>query len=192
MYSRIQRARGLAVQRSMVEAAQEQYRRDMPEVHAVPVPSQPNEKDKAEHMLTHTPFQPCCEFCVKSRSRANQHPHVSDPAQDAQREHPTVQCDFFFMEAGKEDAVVALLMVDVWSRYVSVVPLKPRNTQTVGNALVKFLSEVGRVEKTELAGDNEPVLAAGMRFCQRTRASLGLVTILSMNRTYEKTRTSVA
>ena len=192
VFNRIQRARDLALRRSMVEAAQEQYRQGMPEVHSVPIPPQPNEKDKAEHMLTHTPFQPWCEFCVMSRSRANQHPHVSDPAQDAQREHPTVQCDFFFMEAGKEDAVAALLMVDVWSRYVSVVPLKPRNTQTVGNALVKFLSEVGRVEKTELAGDNEPVLAAGMRFCQKTRATLGLETILTWNRTYEKTRTSVA
>ena len=127
-----------------------------------------------------------------SRSRANQHPHTSYPAQDAQREHPTIQCDFFFMEAGKEDAVVALLMVDVWSRYVSVVPLKPRNTQTVGNALVKFLGDVGRVERTEIAGDNEPVLVAGMKFCQRARQQLGLETILTFNRTYEKTRTSVA
>eukprot|EP00435_Cladocopium_sp_Y103_P027217 s1403_g6.t1 len=192
MFSRIQRARDQAIKRSMVEAAQEQYKRDVPEVHPVPVPPQPSEKEKSEHMLTHTPLKPWCEYCVMSRSRANQHPHVSDPAQDAQREHPTVQCDFFFMEAGKEDAVVALLMVDVWSRYVSVMPLKPRNTQTVGNALVKFLSEVGRVEKTEIAGDNEPVLAAGMRFCQRTRQQLGLETILTWNRTYEKTRTSVA
>lgn len=93
------------------------------------------------------------------RSRANQHPHVFDLTQDAQREHPTVQCDFFFMEAGKEDAVVALLSV----------------------------------EKTEVAGGNEPVLAAGMRFCQNTRAALGLETILTWNRTYdEKTRTGVA
>ena len=59
---------------------------------------------------------------------------------------------------------------------------KPRNTQTVGNALVKFLQEVGRVEKTEVAGDNEPVLTAGMRFCQRTRATLGLETIVTWNR----------
>lgn len=61
---------------------------------------------------------------MMSRSRANQHPHVSDPAHDAQREYPTVQCDFFFMEPGKEGAVVALLMVDVWSRYVSVMPFE--------------------------------------------------------------------
>jgi len=192
MFSRIQRARELAIKRSMVEAAQEQFRQNMPEVKAVPIPPQPSAKDTADHMLIHAPFKPWCEFCVMSRSRANQHPHTSDPVQDAQREHPTVQCDYFFMEAGKEDAVVALLMVDVWSRYVSVMPLKPRNAQTVGNALVKFLSEVGRVEKTELAGDNEPVLAAGMRFCQKTRAALGLQIILTWNRTYEKTRASVA
>jgi hypothetical protein len=37
-----------------------------------------------------------------SRSRANQHSHVSDPAGEAQREHPTIQCDFFFMEPGKK------------------------------------------------------------------------------------------
>ena len=80
----------------------------------------------------------------------------------------------------------------MWSRYVSVMPLKPRNTQTVGNALVKFLNEVGRVEKMELAGDIEPVLVAGMRFCQRTGQTLGMETILTWNRTYEKTRTSVA
>ena len=97
MFNRIQRARDLAIKRSMVEAAQDQYRQQYPEVHSIPLPPQPSEKDKAEHMLTHTPFQPWCEFCVKSRSRANQHPHVSDPARDAQREHPTVQCDFFFM-----------------------------------------------------------------------------------------------
>ena len=128
MFDRIQRARVLAIKRNMVEVAKDQYRNDMPEVSAVPIPLQPNEKEKADHMLTHTPFQHWCEFCVMSRSRANQHPHVSDPTQNAQREHPTVQCDFFFMEAGKEDAVVALLMVDVWSRYVSVMPLRSLET----------------------------------------------------------------
>ena len=175
-----------------MEVAQEQFRAEQHEVISVPLPPQPNEKDRKDHEMTHTPFQPWCKFCVMSRSKANQHPHTADPSQDAQREHPTVQCDFFFMEAGKEDAVVALLMVDTWSRYVSVVPLKPRNTQTVGKALVKFLNEVGRAEKVEIAGDNEPVLAAGMRFCQSARQKLGLETVLTWNRAYEKSRTSVA
>ena len=94
-----------------------------------------------------------------------------------------LQCNvIFFMETGKEDAVVALLMVATWSRYVSVVPLKPRNTQTVRKALVKFLNEVDRAKKVEVAGDNEPFLAAGMRFCQSARQRLGLETVLTWNR----------
>ena len=181
-FDRIVKARDLAIKRSIVEVAQEQFRSKQPEVASVPIPPQPSEKDRKGHEMTHTPFQPWCKFCVMSRSRANQHPHVADHAQDAQREHPTVQCDFFVMEAGKEDAVVALLMVDVWSRYVSVV-LKPRNTQTVGNARMKFLNEVDRAERAELPGDNEWVLAAGMRFCQSARQRLGLETILTWNQT---------
>ena len=109
-----------------------------------------------------------------SRSRANQHLHVAEPTQDAQREYLTVQCDLFFMEAGKEDAVVAFLMVDTWPRYVSVVLLKPRNTQTVGKAVVKCLNEVDRAEKVELAGDNEPSLRQVCSFANQHGNALDL------------------
>ena len=69
----------------------------------------------------------------------------------------------------------------------------PGNTQTVGNATGEvFSAKLVVWNRQRFAGDNEPVLAAGMRFCQRTRATLGLQTILTWNRTYEKTRTSVA
>ena len=124
MFDRTVKARDLAIKLSIVEVAQEQFRSKQPEVVSVPIPPQPRDKDRKDHEMTHTPCQPWCKFCVMSRSRANQ--------------HPPVQCDFFFMEAGKEDAAVALLMVDVWSRYVSVVPLKPLNTQIVGNAQVTY------------------------------------------------------
>ena len=66
-----------------------------------------------------------------SRAGANQHSHLPDSEGDAQREHPTIQCDFHFMEPGKA--------VDVWSRFVSVTPLKRRNAQTVGQALTNSL-----------------------------------------------------
>jgi len=58
---------------------------------------------------------------------------------------------------------------------------------------MKFLNDVDPAETLELAGDNEPVLAAGMRFCQSGTQRLGLETILAWNRrTYEKSRASVA
>ena len=88
------------------------------------------------------------------------------------------------MERGEEDGMVALLMVDVWSRYVSVMPFKLQNIQTAGNSLMKLPNEIGRANRVEVAGDSESVLAAGMpaRFC------FGLETILTWNRM----RTSVA
>ena len=125
------------------------------------------------------PFQPWCKYCVMSRSRANQHSHVSDPAGEAQREHPTIQCDFFFMEPGKEGAVVALLMVDVWSRFVAVAPLKQRNAQTFG--MEQWSWHV-----------NEPVLVAGAKFCKSVRAKNELTTHLCPNKVGDKARTSIA
>ena len=128
---------------------------------------------------------------MMSRSRANQHSHFSDPAGAAQREHPTIQRDFFFMEPGKEGAVVVLLMVDVWSRYVAVAPLKQRNAQTVGRALVDFISSV-RDGTVELAFDNVPVLVAGAKFCKSVRANNELTTHLCPNKVGDKARTSIA
>ena len=143
MFSRIKDARREALRRGVVEAAMEQYKADVPNVEAVAVPIQPSAGEQAQHELTHIPFRPWCKHCVVTRSRGNYHAHVSDPADDAQRENPTVQCDFYHMEPGKEGAVVALLMVDVWTRFVMVEPLKQRNTKTVGEALCKFIRTLG-------------------------------------------------
>ena len=79
----------------------------------------------------------------------------------------------------------------MWSRYVAVSPLKRRNAQTVGQALVKFIGEV-RDGTVEIAHDNEPVLVAGVTFCKTARARAGLGTIVSPNKAYDKSRTSIA
>ena len=192
MFERLKAAKETALRRSMVEAAHEQYRSNLPDVNPVNVPVQPTEQDKRDHEITHVPFQPWCKYCVSSRSRANYHAHTSDPEADSQREHPIIQCDFYFMEPGKEGAVVALLMVDVWSRFVCVEPLKQRNTQTVGKALVKFINTVGRTGTVEICSDNEPVLKSGVAFCKSVRASSGHNTIVSHNKTYDKGKTGVA
>ena len=81
--------------------------------------------------------------------------------------------------------------MDVWSRYVTVVPLKRRNAQTVGQALVKFISSV-REGTVEIAFDNEPVLVAGVAFCKTARAKNGRGTIVTPNKSYDKGRTGVA
>ena len=97
----------------------------------------------------------------------------------------------FFIEPGKEGAVVVFLAVDVWSRYVTVVSLKQRNIQTVGQALVKFINHV-RDGTVEIAFDNEPVLVAGVAFCEAARAKTGYTTIATPKKMYVKRRTGVA
>ena len=191
MFDRCKKAKELALRRSLVESAREQYKSQSLDAIPVSVPQQPSDEERALHELTHVPFRPWCKYCVMSRSKANQHSHMPDPVGESQREFPTIQCDFFFMEPGKEGAVVALLMVDVWSRFVSVVPLKQRNAQTVGRALVNFISSV-RDGTVEIAFDNEPVLVAGVSFCKSVRAKAELKTHVSPNKSYDKSRTGVA
>ena len=191
MFDRCKKAKELALRRSLVESAREQYKSQSLDAIPVSVPQQPSDEERALHELTHVPFRPWCKYCVMSRSKANQHSHMPDPVGESQREFPTIQCDFFFMEPGKEGAVVALLMVDVCSRFVSVAPLKQRNAQTVGRALVNFISSV-RDGTVEIAFDNEPVLVAGVSFCKAVRAKAELKTHVSPNKPYDKSRTGVA
>ena len=71
---------------------------------------------------------------------------------------------------------------------MAVSPLKKRNAETVGQALVKFIGEV-RDGTVEIAFDNEPVLVAAVSFCKAARAKAGLGTIVSPNKWYDIGRT---
>lgn len=85
-----------------------------------------------------------------------------------------------------------LLMVDGWSKYIQVHPLKNKNAGVIGEVLAEFLATVGHFEKVELACDNEPILAAGARAAKQICDNNGLETILSAGKLYNKSRTSLA
>ena len=70
-------------------------------------------------------------------------------------------------------------------------PLKIRDRKSVGEAMARFLGNLGYTESVEVAVDNEPVLVAGMDWW-KIRLRLGLSTILTTNKHYDKSRTSVA
>jgi hypothetical protein len=61
----------------------------------------------------------------------------------------------------------------------------------VGQALVKFINHV-RDGTVEIALDNEPVLVAGVAFCEAARAKTGYTTIATPKQMYDKGRTGVA
>ena len=53
-----------------------------------------------------------------------------------------------------------MLIIDGWSKYIQVHPLKNKNAGVIGTVLAEFLATIGHFEKVELAFDNEPIIAA--------------------------------
>ncbi|CAL1141687.1 unnamed protein product [Cladocopium goreaui] len=150
-------------------------------------PAQPTVQERKLHEVTHVPFKPWCAACVQSKSRPN-HQRPTPPDEMSQRTYPTIQCDFYVVSGNLN----VLIMVDVWTKYVGVEPLRNKLQSVVGAAVAKFLGELGYYDKVELAFDNEPVLAAGMRVAQNIRAAQGLVTVLQPGQMYGKARTALA
>ena len=142
--------------------------------------------------MTHLPFRSWCPHCVATRSYGDHHATTADTAETAQREHPTIQADFFFCEERGEESKYILLMVDSWTCYVQAEPLKVRNKRSVGEAMARFIGSLGHVGTVEICVDNENVLVAGMEFCQDVRLRMGFQTIATTNKNYDKARTSTA
>ena len=78
-FERCKAAHETALKRSLIEAAQHQYKSLQHDADPVAVPPQPSDRDRSLHELTHTPYQPWCKFCVMSRAKANHHSHIPDP-----------------------------------------------------------------------------------------------------------------
>ena len=83
-------------------------------------------------------------------------------------------------------------MVDGWTKCIAVEPLRNKFQSVVGAAVARFLGELGYYDRVELAFDNEPVLAAGMRVAQTIRAAQGLETVFQPGHMYGKARTAFA
>ncbi|CAL1136540.1 unnamed protein product [Cladocopium goreaui] len=59
-------------------------------VHAQPVPTDPTDKERADHMLTHQPYAAWCELCVANKAVQDQHPQRVEASGD----HSCVSFDF--------------------------------------------------------------------------------------------------
>ena len=54
-------------------------------------------------------------------------------------------------------------MVDVWTKYIGVEPLRNKNAGVIGAIIARFLSNLSYFDTIEVSYDNEPVLAAGVK-----------------------------
>ena len=67
-----------------------------PGAEMTPVPREPSEFEKQEHILTHIPFQPWCTSCVKSKAQADPHKRTERIIEDS--ELPVIQCDYLMLK----------------------------------------------------------------------------------------------
>ena len=184
IFRRIREAHVMSLKMKALEIAQQQYASMNPAPRFHDAPKQPSDKERREHEVTHLPMKPWCAACVRGKSKSNAHKPSGEEA--ALRTFPTIQVDFGGEESNQ------LLLVDTWTKYLHVEPLKVKNQATVGECISHFLATLGYFDKVELAFDNEPVLAAGARFARTIRANNGMETALQPSKLYDKGRTSVA
>ena len=131
----------------------------------LPGPEPPSVVERQLHELTHLPFAPWCEACV--RGRGKDAPHQKLEITET-RLTPVVALDWF--EAGGTDEIgqkskgpsSCLLLIDVETGYVAAIPAASKGSDNLGylaDMVIKFL-KLMRHERVTLRTDNEPVIKA--------------------------------
>eukprot|EP00435_Cladocopium_sp_Y103_P023304 s2901_g5.t1 len=187
IFQRIREAHVTGLRMQALEAARQEYEAMDPKPRFTDAPKQPSAMERKLHEVTHLPFRAWCSFCVQAKSRGF-YKHKSTGEEKANRTFPTVQVDFFTMTSG----MAVLLMVDNWTKYVAVEPLRNKNAGVVGAIIARYLSGLSHFDMVEVAFDNEPVLSAGVKMAQTIRANQGLPLQPQPGRMYSKERTSLA
>ena len=118
----------------------------------------------------------------------NNSKHATSLPEVAQGEHPTVQADSYTLVG----YLSVLILIDCWTKNVMAEQLRNKNQGVVGQVVARFLATMGYFQTVELAVDNAPVLAAGMKTAPNIRANHGLETIIQPGLMYSKSRTSLA
>ena len=158
IFERIRESHVSSLRLRALEVARGEYEAMQPHPQYQDAPAQPTARERKLHEVTHLPFKKWCSVCVQTKSKANQQ-KPTPPDEMAQRTFPTLQCDFYTVSGNLN----VLIMVDSWTKFVAVEPLRNKLQSVVGGAVARFLGELGYYDQVELAFDNEPVLAAGMR-----------------------------
>ena len=117
-------------------------------------PGEPTLTERLEHELTHLPFKPWCEVCVRSKSKQAKSRRLS-------LKQPVLQMDFSFLgdKPGGEQITI-LNVVDVLTNMAlsAVIPTKARTPYSQAE-LRRFVLETGRTFGV-LQCDPEPALRA--------------------------------
>ena len=118
-------------------------------------PSEPTLTERLEHELTHLPFRPWCDICVRAKSRQSKSRKLS-------MKQPVLQMDFSFLgdSPHAKEQITILNVVDVLTNMALsvVIPTKARTPYSQAE-LRRFVLDTGRTFGI-LQCDPEPALKA--------------------------------
>ncbi|CAE7716237.1 RE1 [Symbiodinium sp. CCMP2592] len=148
--------------------------------HAPPVPAAPSDHDRAQHVLTHEPYQPWCDACVKFRGRQDRHPSEAshDPGSRS-----VLSFDFGYCSREADDGVreakdrlTVLFLHDRHTKAVHAIP----TAQKGGSSLSHLVTESARFaiwlghRSLRLRCDNEPAILAVQAGLLKALRNLGV------------------
>ncbi|CAE7244295.1 RE1 [Symbiodinium sp. CCMP2592] len=148
--------------------------------HAPPVPAAPSDHDRAQHVLTHEPYQPWCDACVKFRGRQDRH---SSEASHDPGSRSVLSFDFGYCSREADDGVreakdrlTVLFLHDRHTKAVHAIP----TAQKGGSSLSHLVTESARFaiwlghRSLRLRCDNEPAILAVQAGLLKALRNLGV------------------
>ena len=149
-----------------------------------PLPvKQPTEEERKRHEVTHLPYQPWCEECVKCRAKADK--VLPEDPSEVERHH-CIQGDFRFTKGQ-----AALVLICSQTRYGLAVPVKGKTvSRKLAEEIVRFSLFLNHLEECEFVMDSEPATISLSRLASEIRQQLGYKTLVRHAKDYEKGRTA--
>ena len=126
-------------------------------------PEPPSQVERELHELTHLPYAPWCESCVRGRGKDVPHRRSEPPER---RLLPMVCLDWFVATSSDEEGrksegtTDVLLMTDAETGYVAAIPAKSKGAEShphLVDMAEKFLTLM-RHQKVKLRSDGEPAI----------------------------------
>ena len=148
---------------------------------------EPIKEEIEEHMATHLPMKPWCEFCLAAKSKQDHAPTHGDVKYEDPGE-PCVQMDYMFV--GQPCATLVIL--DSWTRYAQALPLQGKTvSKKLAEAVVKFSLHLNYVqENVHFAMDVEPATKALLDMVVAIRRKMGYKATVREGKPYHKGRTA--
>ncbi|CAE7502067.1 RE1, partial [Symbiodinium necroappetens] len=159
----------------------------------VPLVREPTQHERLKHCLTHSPYQPWCEFCVMHKARSDKAVTAIEP----KRSVSVLSFDYGFTgrELDPENKLITLCVKDRDSGWRESIPTKrkggPESLRYLTGEIVRLCNVLGYNDVT-IRSDPEPSCRSLQNEIQKARGRLGQRTRLEQSGEEEKSSNGAA